>query len=192
MRELLDEKNFDEISVTEIAARANSSVGAFYARFEDKDGLLDYLGELFSEDMVSEIRRCESESGCQDLPLEQTVRQTIRILVETHRRHRGALRALVIRSLSTGASRPIQRARELAKPVPTLVEQIERRRAEINHPTPEIAVRLGLEMVASTVRDRILFPGLSVTASSSVPITDAVLAEELARAFLGFLGTDTD
>ena len=46
---LLDEKSWSEISVAEIAAKADSSVGAFYRRFSDKDALLHSIHERFVE-----------------------------------------------------------------------------------------------------------------------------------------------
>src|SRR5262249_9156472 len=44
---LLAEKRFDEATVAEIARRADSSVGAFYARFPDKEAFLDHFDERF-------------------------------------------------------------------------------------------------------------------------------------------------
>ena len=43
---LVAEKSFEDASVSEIVRRANSSVGAFYARFEDKDAVLRVLLRL--------------------------------------------------------------------------------------------------------------------------------------------------
>ena len=40
---LLDEKEFDEISIAELAQKAGYSVGAFYARFRSKDELFDAM-----------------------------------------------------------------------------------------------------------------------------------------------------
>tara|TARA_R110002096_G_scaffold52556_16_gene137343 strand:- start:7958 stop:8299 length:342 start_codon:yes stop_codon:yes gene_type:complete len=40
---LLDQKPFDQISITEIVQAAPCSVGAFYKRFASKDDVLPYL-----------------------------------------------------------------------------------------------------------------------------------------------------
>src|SRR5688572_23326778 len=40
---LLDEKEFDDISIAELAQKAGYSVGAFYARFHSKDELFDAM-----------------------------------------------------------------------------------------------------------------------------------------------------
>ena len=50
-RAVLEEKSFDEATVAEIAARAGLTVGAFYARFEDKEALLRHLEELLFDEM---------------------------------------------------------------------------------------------------------------------------------------------
>lgn len=42
---LLDEKEFDEISVAELAQKAGYSVGAFYARFRSKDELFEAMAQ---------------------------------------------------------------------------------------------------------------------------------------------------
>ena len=44
---LIDEKGFEKTGVAEIARRAGSSVGAFYARFPDKDALLRCVLDRF-------------------------------------------------------------------------------------------------------------------------------------------------
>src|SRR5258705_11202891 len=41
--ELMSEKPFDEVSINDICTRAGHSVGAFYRRFESRDGLLHVL-----------------------------------------------------------------------------------------------------------------------------------------------------
>ena len=41
--ELLEDREFDDISIAELATKAGYSVGAFYARFRSKDELLDAM-----------------------------------------------------------------------------------------------------------------------------------------------------
>ena len=43
--EILGEEGADGLTVQAIVQRAGSSVGSFYARFDGKEDLLDYLGE---------------------------------------------------------------------------------------------------------------------------------------------------
>ena len=41
--ELLEKREFDDISIAELSQRAGYSVGAFYARFKSKDELFEAL-----------------------------------------------------------------------------------------------------------------------------------------------------
>lgn len=192
-RELLEEKSFDEISVAEITRKAGASVGAFYARFDDKNGLLEYLNGLFDAEIAGDVRRTLDSKNWAEAPLDSVVSELLEVLVRSHRHHRGTLRALVLRTLGSGggAGRPSDMPEGLwpAKP---LVDEILRRRSLINHPNPDVAVYLGLGMAASAVRERVLYPELGADTRPRTPITDAVFVEELTRVFLAFLGFSPD
>lgn len=189
-RRLLAEKPFDEIAVNEIVLEAEASVGAFYARFGDKEALLEHLRGVVTSDASDEIRRVLASRDWETAPLETVAREIVRVLVGQHRAHTGTLRALASRKLSARA-KAVPGGNPVAQPLPALVDLIKRRRAEISHPNPDVAVHLGLGMVASAVRDRILFPELSAASATLSPVTDDVFVDELTRAFLGFLGVKT-
>lgn len=192
-RELLEEKSFDDISVAEITRKAGASVGAFYARFDDKDGLLEYLNGLFDAEITGDVRRTLDSRNWDDAPLEAVAAELFQVLVRSHRHHRGTLRALVLRTLGSGGGpdgpSDMPEALSPAKP---LVDEILRRRSLINHPSPDVAVHLGLSMAASAVRERVLYPELGADTRPRTPVTDAVFVEELTRVFLAFLGVSPD
>jgi AcrR family transcriptional regulator len=191
-RDLLDKKSFDDISVAEITRASGASVGAFYARFDDKEGLLEYLGDLFVSDVERDVRQVVGSKNWDDAPLESVVGALLTVLVRTHRRHRGTLRALVLRSLgSAGSPQPRDISGALAPATP-LVDQILKRRSRMNHANPDVAVQLGLAVAASAVRERVLYPELVAESRPSLPVTDAVFVEELSRVFLAFLGVNPD
>ena len=50
---LVAEKGFEDTPVSEIVSRAGSSVGAFYARFDDKHALLHALATRFVEQAMA-------------------------------------------------------------------------------------------------------------------------------------------
>jgi AcrR family transcriptional regulator len=187
-RELLEKKSFDDISVAEIARKSGASVGAFYARFDDKEGLLEYLGSLFETDIDRDIRRVLDSRDWEAAPLEDVLGAFLTVLVRSHRRHRGTLRALVLRSLGgLGGDMPGALA-----PAGPLVDQILKSRGRMNHPSPDVAVHLGLAMAASAVRERVLYPETATQSRPMTAITDAVFVEELSRVFLAFLGVNPD
>ena len=186
-RELLEEKNFDDITVAEITQKAGASVGAFYARFDDKEGVLEYLRGLFDAEVTGDVRRTLDAKNWDNAPLEVVVRELLQVLVKSHRHHRGTLRALVLRALGSGpAVEPSREMPEALSPAKPLVDQILKRRGRINHPDPDVAVHLGLVMAASAVRERVLYPELGAGTRPRTPITDAVLSKNSHVFFLHF------
>lgn len=55
--DLLSEKDFDHISITEIVRHANYNRGTFYANFNSKENLLAEIVEDTLVDMIEEIRK---------------------------------------------------------------------------------------------------------------------------------------
>ena len=60
-------------------------------------------------------------------------------------------------------------------------------RDDIDHPDPERAIRLAFLVVASMLRDLVIFDRMRLMASV-MPVDDDVLKRELPRVFLGCLG----
>ena len=55
--QLLQDKTFDQITITEIVKEANYNRGTFYAHFESKDRLLEEIVEDVLNEMVHQIRK---------------------------------------------------------------------------------------------------------------------------------------
>lgn len=180
---LLDATSLADVKVLDITRRARSSVGAFYGRFADKDALLDHL----DEGGLQVVRRTAGElmtsPKWRDVPLAAIVPEMVRFLVRHHRERRGVLRAVLARARSRG-----RRSKHPLEPVDAryggLIEVILKRRAEIDHPSPDQAAFLGFVMVLSAIRERILFPE---SMTSRLPIPDEMLTRELAAAYLAYL-----
>ena len=56
LEELLQEKNFDELSVKDITDRALISKNTFYNNFQDKNELLNFLFERYREQLLKDIQ----------------------------------------------------------------------------------------------------------------------------------------
>ena len=80
--ELLEEKSFDDVTIQESVARAGSSVGAFYARFRDKEGLLEALRAAFEADAEGEARRELGSKDWSQVPLENAAAQFVTALLQ--------------------------------------------------------------------------------------------------------------
>jgi len=92
--ELLVDRPFADVPITEITDRAGTSVGAFYARFESKAGLLAAIVERYrNEYLVRAARELASEEW-KRLSLDELVPALVRYFVTSYRRHRGMFRTM--------------------------------------------------------------------------------------------------
>jgi AcrR family transcriptional regulator len=184
-KRLLEEKTFENISVAEIVVRANSSVGAFYARFQDKDALLDYLDEAYAREMIAFIDGFTEPGRWVGQSLSAIIAELIEKLVKFHRARRGLLRALILRARTRMEPRFTERTIRMNAKAPQLAQLLLTRRKEITHPNLKQAALLGFAFVFSALRERVLFPE-AITIKPQ--ISDKVLSQELTRLFLAYLG----
>ena len=184
--ELLDDRRFEQASVAEIARRARSSVGAFYARFADKDALLAHINERLFEEGGRLWDEFLASERWQGRGAAEIVAAVVSRLVERRRANRGLLRALTLYARSRPDPAFSAHARAMNRHVHRrLAELLLERRHEIAHPDPEQAIAFGLLMVDGATREAILF---GEAARLHGKPSDAVLARELAAAWLAYLG----
>lgn len=182
--ELLETKTFDQIAVSEIVARARSSVGAFYARFADKNALLDHLDELYARQVIGRAKLVARERPSSDGTLADEIRALVTFLIRLHRTQPGLLRTLIVEARRQSEGRFRERTRRMNRTIPPVMERLLARSHEIGHPEPRRAVYLGLLMVFSTIREVTLFPeGLA----EFVDYDEEELVAELTSAYLRYL-----
>jgi AcrR family transcriptional regulator len=181
---LVAEKGFEDATVAEIARRAESSVGAFYARFRDKDGLLYALYERYFEQATATADLALDPARWADVPIPGILRAVVRFLVEIYRERRGLIRAFVVRNHTDAEFRA--RQERLSHYVnEKLSELLLARRSEIAHADPARAAAFGLTLTVSTIESAVLFGEMR---SSALALTDDELSSELTRAYLAYLG----
>lgn len=181
---LVAEKGFEDTTVAEIARLAGSSVGAFYSRFRDKDGLLYALYERYFEQATATADAALDPVRWDGVPIPGILRAVVRFLVEIYRERRGLIRAFVVRNHSDAEFRA--RQERLSHYVNArLSELLLERRAEITHAAPVRAAAFGLTMTVSTIESAVLFGEMR---SSALAMTDDDLSSELTRAYLAYLG----
>ncbi len=181
---LIADKGFNDVTVAQIAARAGFSVGAVYSRFRDKLGLLHCLQDRFVEEAYLTTDAAFDPGRWEGASIEEIVSEMIVFLVEIHRERRGVLRELLGRTLRD-ASMVERRIRLTAHISDRLSRLLLAHSERIRHPDPKAAVSFGLGLVFGTLEQAILF---SDTGAYGIPTSDGKLAEELTRAFLGYLG----
>jgi len=144
---ILESEGPDGLTVQAVVARAESSIGSFYARFAGKDELLEYLGER-----VWDEARDRWQAGLEDrtwagLPVEAVAEGAIRLLADAQRSRATYLKALD-RMGAGGRDGYASFRRYILRGLADLLLE---RRAEIQHPDPDFAVRLGLAAVSGAV-----------------------------------------
>ncbi len=178
--ELLARRRFEEISVGDIVRKSKSSVGAFYARFSDKDALLGCLYERFRRELAELTDAMFAPERWQNSALDAVMASTIPFLVALYRERQGLLRAFAARACSDERFRQVwKQARDHA--AMRLKELVTARRDEVAHPDPELAVESVLSMVLCTVELKLQLGEIDQPAMD-------VLARELVRAVVAYAG----
>ncbi|REK10486.1 MAG: TetR/AcrR family transcriptional regulator [Planctomycetota bacterium] len=185
--EIVSERGFDNATVAEIVRRANSSVGAMYARFADKDSLLVCLHERFCEQALATADMALEPTRWAGASIADILAVTTPFLVHTYHHKRGLIRAFIARCSCdpSFAERGSRLGREIAS---KLLDLLADRYEEIKHPHPELAIDFGLRMIFDTLDHETMYADFQRT---KITLTREQLAEELTRAFLSYLGVAT-
>ena len=181
---LVAEKGFEDATVSEVVRRAGSSVGSFYGRFRDKDGLLYALYERHLEQATATADAALGPARWEGADIAEILGAVVRFLVSIYRERQGLIRAFVVRNHLD----PEFRARQerLSHYVSEKLSRLLLARVgEIRHPEPTRAAAFGLTMAVSAIESVVLFGELR---SDALALSDDELARELVRAFLAYLG----
>jgi AcrR family transcriptional regulator len=178
------EKGFEDSPVAEIVAQAESSVGAFYARFHDKEGLLHALYERYYEEAVATTDAALAPDRWEGAGIDELIGSVIHFLVSIFRERRGLMRAFVVRN-HTHPEFQARQQRLSHYVIAHLSALLLGRREQLSHPDPERATRFGFMLVFSTLESMILFGEMR---SSLLTLSDEDLADELTRSTLAYLG----
>lgn len=180
--QLVDEGRFEDATVADIVAMADSSVGAFYGRFKNKSGA---LYQFYDERCTGLEAKVESLlAGHEALPLQEVMRQLVRTLVQ-HTFHNRQFLLASHRRFIEGDNAIVQRARAMNGRVRgALVRVLEARRESLHHDDPETAALFVLLLIGAITRDVSQIGGRVSGGSMS----RAIFQQECERAVLAYLG----
>jgi AcrR family transcriptional regulator len=182
--ELMAEKGFADVPVAEIARRAGFSVGAVYARFRDKAGVLRCLRERFWDEVRATVEAALTPERWQGATVPEIAHETIAFMVQGHRDRVGILRE-IMGSAHADPEVGVRLEEMIAHVCQKLTSLLLDRADEIGHPEPVLAVKFGFRLLLGVMKETILF---GCAGTHGVPSSDERLTEELTRAFLGYLG----
>ena len=172
------------MTVSEVVRRAGSSVGAFYARFADKEGLLATLHERTCAEALATAELALDPARWQSAEIGSIIEEVIRFTAAQCEERLGVMLAFL--SLAASEVTYARRRAALEGKIGALLGALLRERAdEIVHPDPLLAGTVVVRMVLATLES----DALARRASSAEPAQkDGVLAGELSRAVLSYLG----
>lgn len=182
--EILADKGFDEASVQEIAARAGFTVGAFYARFSDKETLLLALEERFRGRLEHLFATLEAKAAVTP-GLAERIRFLVTTAVDVYSQNRGSL--VVLRQRSSASSEWKARTAALNREIhDALSAYLDPRDKAIRHGAATDAVDVALLMLFSTLREMMLngvfWPGV-------IKLDRERIIDELTRVLHVYLST---
>jgi AcrR family transcriptional regulator len=147
---LLETKEFDEISIAELARKAGYSVGAFYARFQSKDELFDAMVAQHLQNR-RKVRKQQFANAKDATLITDLLEETVRYY--WGRRH--FWRAALIRSMrDPDFWTPIRKlSHEFAD---SLIERVGARRGRALSAQEEANLRFAVQMTFGTINNTIL------------------------------------
>jgi AcrR family transcriptional regulator len=175
---LLQQREFDEISIAELGQKAGYSVGAFYARFRSKDELFDALLAQHLEDRLTARTRIFNSATDDTL-----VAELMADLVKYYWTRRRFWRAALIRSMKDPDFwEPVRRqGLEFGA---WLIERISARARRALTEPEQANVRFALQLALGTINNTI------INRPGPIFMEQVLFVEQLTRAFRLVSGYD--
>lgn len=180
---LLEKKSWDEVGVAELARRAKASVGAFYARFEDKDGLLHHLHAVWCEEAKANAAAALAVDQWQGVAIDEMVPTIVRLTVEDYETRAGFHREIVRRNSYDAKFRA--RSLDVAKgTIGHITALFEARKIDDAARAADMVHRLLFSVLDQHVQ---LFASANDLPRGIKRRTGKELVDEISRALLGYL-----
>lgn len=179
---LLNERDFDELTMSELAERAGCAIGTVYARIPSKSVLLECMYERDTARNRADLEG--SLAGCIDGDLRARAQALCDLTVDILSTRHGVNRAITSHLFSRAGAGPNMFRREATKMFKQAAAFLAQCRDEIACPDPERACQFALLAVVATAQSRIVDgprSGLQLRFSKSE------LKERLARLLLNYL-----
>ncbi len=175
---LLEQREFDQISIAELAQKAGYSVGAFYARFRSKDELFDALVAQHMADRTRERQRIFSTASDAEL-----IGELMEELVAYYWGRRRFWRAALIRSIRDPVFwEPIRKQGHAF--ATAMIERIAARAERALTDAEQTNVRFAVQLAFGTINNTI------INRPGPIFMEQTLFVENLSRAFRLVSGYD--
>jgi len=179
---LFAEGGVEALTVEAVVERSNTSVGSFYARFGERDGLLEAMHERFLERLAA-----GGQIAIQAAARQKKLVGALEVLI-THmfaivREYRNSARFFVMHR-STDVKLRAQGIQANAVFARMFADLVLRYQNEIAHAKPANAADVAWRMTFAMFAQQVMFENQEV---SGVAISDKALVRELARCLTAYL-----
>jgi AcrR family transcriptional regulator len=182
--EVIKERGVAGLTVSEVVRRAGSSVGAFYARFADKEGLLATLHERNCTEALATAELALDPARWESADIASIIEEVIRFVAAQTRERLGLVLAFLALA-ATDVSYAKRRAALQSRIGGLLGALLLVRGDEISHPDPQVAADIAVRMVLCTLECSALERRPPSTEQERA---DEALAREISRAVVAFIG----
>jgi AcrR family transcriptional regulator len=118
---MLETRPFNEITIADLARRADAAVTSIYARFEDKRALLLAAHQLHSEEVIEQIDRAFGPSHLQSASVPEVVETALVQAMKTFSRRKNLHRAVLAAADPDVALRAAEMIRHFSQRVTQLI-----------------------------------------------------------------------
>lgn len=185
---MLEDGTFADATVQHIVHRARSSVGSFYARFHDKQTLLDHLVANVHDAMLERAARLRRDPRWHGVTLEERLSAYVAVVDEWTEAHRGILRARLLHHMTVGDAVP----RDQVEKTRLLLEEVRAFFAPVRHSIrsahPDRALNNALQLIDAMIGARHLLAGPGL--QSFPPLDATAFRRNVGRAAFCLLQDD--
>jgi AcrR family transcriptional regulator len=184
--ELIIEKGHRAVSIPEIARRAQSSVGGFYARFRDKNELLRALEERHFLELNERVDRLADPARWAGADTADIVEAAVVELVTITRERRPIIAAFLANALEDPVllEGGLRFRRTVEERLSALFLT---RREEMTHPDPGLAIELAIQTAFAIMQQHVL---IEETRAQGRALSDDELRRELTTLVLRYVGIE--
>ena len=119
---MLETRPFNEITIADLARRADAAVTSIYARFEDKRALLLAAHQLHSEEVIEQIDRAFDPSHLQSASVPEVIEAALVQAMKTFSRRKNLHRAVLAAADPDVALRAAEMIRHFSQRVTQLIQ----------------------------------------------------------------------
>lgn len=183
---LIVEKGHRAVSIPDIARRADSSVGGFYARFRDKNELLRALEERHFQELSERVERLADPLRWAGADTAAIVEAAVAELVAITREKRPIIAAFLANALEDPVllEGGLRFRRSVEERLSVLFLS---RRDEMSHPEPALAIELAIQTAFAIMQQHVL---IEETRAQGRALSDDELRREITTLVLRYVGIE--